>query len=224
MDRHFLRAYVDLLIQTCHRRGVHAMGGMAAQIPIKNDPEANRIALEKVRQDKLREVRAGHDGTWVAHPGLVSIARDVFDSFMPSPNQIEKKTAVEVTAADLLAVPNGEITKEGVNRNIDIGLQYLATWLGGNGCVPIYNLMEDAATAEISRAQIWQWIKYAARLADGPAVTPAMVRETLEYQRERLGGQLPARELLLASGLYEQMMTNPEFPEFLTLSAYELLD
>ena len=224
MDRDFLRAYVDLLIQTCHRRGVHAMGGMAAQIPIKNDPEANRIALEKVRQDKLREVRAGHDGTWVAHPGLVSIARDVFDSFMPSPNQIEKKTAVEVTAADLLAVPNGEITKEGVNRNIDIGLQYLATWLGGNGCVPIYNLMEDAATAEISRAQIWQWIKYAARLADGPAVTPAMVRETLEYQRERLGGQLPARELLLASGLYEQMMTNPEFPEFLTLSAYELLD
>ena len=224
MDRDFLRAYVDLLIQTCHRRGVHAMGGMAAQIPIKNDPEANRIALEKVRQDKLREVKAGHDGTWVAHPGLVSIARDVFDSFMPSPNQIEKKTAVEVTAADLLAVPNGEITEEGVNRNIDVGLQYLATWLGGNGCVPIYNLMEDAATAEISRAQIWQWIKYAARLADGPAVTPAMVRETLEYQRERLGGQLPARELLLASGLYEQMMTNPEFPEFLTLSAYELLD
>jgi malate synthase len=224
MDRDFLRAYVELLIQTCHRRGVHAMGGMAAQIPIKNDPEANRAALEKVRQDKLREVRAGHDGTWVAHPGLVSIAREVFDSFMPSPNQIEKKTVVEVSAADLLAVPKGEITKEGVNRNIDVGLQYLATWLCGNGCVPIYNLMEDAATAEISRAQIWQWIKYAARLSDGQAVTPAMVRETVAYQRERLGGQLPERELSLACGLYEQMMTSPEFPEFLTLSAYELLD
>jgi malate synthase len=224
MDRDFLRAYVDLLIQTCHRRGVHAMGGMAAQIPIKNDAEANRVAIEKVRQDKLREVRAGHDGTWVAHPGLVSIAREVFDSFMPSPNQIEKKTTVEIGAADLLRVPKGEITKEGLNRNIDVGLQYLATWLCGNGCVPIYNLMEDAATAEISRAQIWQWIKYAARLTDGQTVNPAMVRETLEYQRERLSGQLPARELSAACGLFEQMMTSPEFPEFLTLSAYELLD
>jgi malate synthase len=224
MDRDFLRAYVDLLIQTCHRRGVHAMGGMAAQIPIKNDAEANRVAIEKVRQDKLREVRAGHDGTWVAHPGLVSIAREVFDSFMPSPNQIEKKTTVEIGAADLLRVPKGEITKEGLNRNIDVGLQYLATWLCGNGCVPIYNLMEDAATAEISRAQIWQWIKYAARLEDGQTVTPTMVRETLEQQRERLSRQLPARELSLACGLFEQMMTSPEFPEFLTLSAYESLD
>jgi malate synthase len=224
MDRDFLRAYVDLLIQTCHRRGVHAMGGMAAQIPIKNDAEANRVALEKVRQDKLREVRAGHDGTWVAHPGLVSIAREVFDSFMPSPNQIEKKTTAEIGAADLLRVPKGEITREGLNRNIDVGLQYLATWLCGNGCVPIYNLMEDAATAEISRAQIWQWIKYAARLEDGQTVTPTMVRETLEQQRERLSRQLPARELSLACGLFERMMTSPEFPEFLTLSAYESLD
>jgi malate synthase len=215
---------VDLLIQTCHRRGVHAMGGMAAQIPIKNDAEANRVALEKVRQDKLREVRAGHDGTWVAHPGLVSIAREVFDSFMPSPNQIEKKTTAEIGAADLLRVPKGEITREGLNRNIDVGLQYLATWLCGNGCVPIYNLMEDAATAEISRAQIWQWIKYAARLEDGQTVTPTMVRETLEQQRERLSRQLPARELSLACGLFERMMTSPEFPEFLTLSAYESLD
>ncbi|MGA2114156.1 MAG: malate synthase A [Bryobacteraceae bacterium] len=224
MDRDFLRAYVDLLIQTCHRRGVHAMGGMAAQIPIKNDAEANRVALEKVRQDKLREVKAGHDGTWVAHPGLVSIAREVFDSFMPAPNQIEKKTTAEIGAADLLRVPKGEITREGLNRNIDVGLQYLATWLCGNGCVPIYNLMEDAATAEISRAQIWQWIKYAARLSDGQTVTPAMVRETVEYQRQRLSRQLPARELSLACGLFEQMMTSPEFPEFLTLSAYASLD
>jgi malate synthase len=224
MDRHFLRSYVDLLIHTCHRRGIHAMGGMAAQIPIKNDPDANRIALEKVRQDKLREVKAGHDGTWVAHPGLVSIAREVFDASMPRPNQIEKKTAVTISAADLLEVPDGERTREGLNRNIDVGVQYLATWLCGNGCVPIYNLMEDAATAEISRTQVWQWVKYAARLSDGQAVTPAMVRETVEYQRQRLHDQLPARELSLACNLFELMMTNPECPEFLTLSAYESLD
>jgi malate synthase len=224
MDRHFLRSYVELLIHTCHRRGGHAMGGMAAQIPIKNDAEANQAALEKVRQDKLREVWAGHDGTWVAHPGLVSIARDVFDTYMPFPNQIEKKAAVEVNAADLLTVPNGEITQEGLNRNIDVGLQYLATWLCGNGCVPIYNLMEDAATAEISRAQVWQWLKYQARLTDGKRVTPAMVRKILQHHREGLSGQFPPRELAQACRLFEEMMTSEEFPEFLTLSAYELLD
>jgi malate synthase len=224
MDRHFLRSYVDLLIHTCHRRGIHAMGGMAAQIPIRNDAEANQAVLEKVRQDKLREVWAGHDGTWVAHPALVSVARDIFDAYMPFPNQIDKKTATESSAADLLTVPPGDITQEGLNRNIDVGLQYLVTWLCGNGCVPIYNLMEDAATAEISRAQVWQWIKYASRLADGQPVTGAMVREILEQQRERLAGQFPPRQLALASGLFEQMMTSPEFPEFLTLGAYELLE
>jgi malate synthase len=227
MDRHFLRSYVDLLIHTCHRRGIHAMGGMAAQIPIKNDPEANQAALEKVRQDKLREVWAGHDGTWVAHPALVPVAREVFDTYVPFPNQIEKKPAIEgnaVEAADLLTVPHGEITREGLNRNIDVGLQYLATWLCGNGCVPIYNLMEDAATAEISRAQVWQWIKYAARLSGGDAVTRTMVREILAHHRERLASQFPARQLALAARLFEQMMTSAEFPEFLTLSAYELLD
>jgi malate synthase len=227
MDRHFLRSYVDLLIQTCHRRGIHAMGGMAAQIPIKNDPEANRTALEKVRQDKLREVWAGHDGTWVAHPALVSIAREIFDTYMPFPNQIEKKAAIEsntVTPSDLLTVPHGEITQEGLNRNIDVGLQYLTTWLCGNGCVPIYHLMEDAATAEISRAQVWQWIKFAARLSDAQRVTPAMVRKILQHHSERLSGQFPPRELSLACRLFEQMTTSPEFPEFLTLSAYELLD
>ena len=224
MDRHFLRSYVDMLIHTCHRRGVHAMGGMAAQIPIKNNPEANQAALEKVRADKLREVWAGHDGTWVAHPGLVPIAREVFDTYMPFPNQIEKRPAVEVCAADLLTVPNGEITEEGLSRNIDVGLQYLATWLGGNGCVPIYNLMEDAATAEISRAQVWQWIKYEARLSDGQRVTTAMVRKILQHHGERLSGQFAPRELSLACLLYEEMMTTEEFPEFLTLSAYDLLD
>jgi len=197
---------------------------MAAQIPIKNDPEANRSALEKVRQDKLREVWAGHDGTWVAHPALVPIARAVFDTYMPFPNQIDKRVVTDVGAGDLLIVPNGEITSEGLDRNIDVGLQYLATWLGGNGCVPIYNLMEDAATAEISRAQVWQWIRYSARLSDGRFVTAAMVREVLEQQCVRLASQIPARELFLASRLYEQMMTSPEFPDFLTLRAYELLE
>jgi malate synthase len=215
---------VDLLIRTCHRRGIHAMGGMAAQIPIKNDPERNRAAVDKVRQDKLREVWAGHDGTWVAHPGLVSIAREVFDTHMPFPNQIEKKTAVDVCAADLLTVPDGEITREGLDRNIDVGLQYLATWLCGNGCVPIYNLMEDAATAEISRAQVWQWIKYGANISGGDRVTPELVREILQRHRERLGAQFPPNELSLACRLFEQMMTSPDFPEFLTLAAYEFLD
>ena len=227
MDRHFLRSYVELLIQTCHRRGIHAMGGMAAQIPIKNDPAANQAALEKVRQDKLREVWAGHDGTWVAHPGLVSVAREVFDTYMPFHNQIDKKPATEgstVAASDLLTVPEGEITQEGLNRNIDVGLQYLTTWLCGNGCVPIYNLMEDAATAEISRAQVWQWIKYGAQMTDGQRVTADMVRQVVEQYRERLAAQFPERELSLACRLYEEGMTNEEFPEFLTLSAYEALD
>ena len=169
MDRHFLHSYVQLLIKTCHRRGIHAMGGMAAQIPIKNDPAANEQALEKVRQDKLREVRAGHDGTWVAHPGLVPIAKAIFDQHMPEQNQIaRKRDDVSVTAKDLLAVPDGEITDEGVRWNIDVGLQYLEAWLGGLGCVPIYNLMEDAATAEICRAQVWQWVKFGSEAEGRP--------------------------------------------------------
>ena len=175
MDRHFLNSYVLLLIETCHRRGIHAMGGMAAQIPIKNDPAANEKALEKVRQDKLREVRAGHDGTWVAHPGLVPVAKDIFDTYMKTPNQISRRlSGLEIADADLLAVPEGEITEAGLRWNIDVGLQYLAAWLKGNGCVPIYNLMEDAATCEICRAQVWQWVKHEAKLSDGRAVTMAL--------------------------------------------------
>uniref|UniRef100_Q01UM1 Malate synthase n=1 Tax=Solibacter usitatus (strain Ellin6076) TaxID=234267 RepID=Q01UM1_SOLUE len=224
MDRHFLRSYADLLIHTCHRRGAHAMGGMAAQIPIKNDPEANAAALEKVRLDKLREVWAGHDGTWVAHPALVSLARDVFDTYMPFPNQIDKKTSIDVNPADLLTVPTGEITLEGLSRNIDIGLQYLTTWLCGNGCVPIYNLMEDAATAEISRAQVWQWLTHGAHLSNGQRVTPVLVRETLEHHRRRLESQFPARELSHAVRLFETLIINPEFTDFLTAPAYDLLD
>ena len=204
------------------------MGGMAAQIPIKNDPAANQAALEKVRQDKLREVWAGHDGTWVAHPGLVSVAREVFDTYMPFPNQIDKKPVTESRTSSAprtcLTVPDGDDHQEGLNRNIDVGLQYLATWLCGNGCVPIYNLMEDAATAEISRAQVWQWIKYEARLSDGQRVTADMVRQVVQHYGERLASQFPARELSLACRLYAEGMTNEEFPEFLTLGAYEMLE
>jgi malate synthase len=223
MDRHFLNSYVQLLIRTCHRRGIHAMGGMAAQIPIKNDPEANEKALDKVRQDKLREVKAGHDGTWVAHPGLVPIAKAIFDEYMPQPNQIDRKREeVRVTAQDLLAVPTGEITEDGLRLNVDVGIQYLESWLGGNGCVPIYNLMEDAATAEISRAQVWQWVRHGASLQDGRKVTADLVKQTIAEQltkfRRRAGDHYAE-----AGKLFENMMTGSDFPDFLTLPAYQYL-
>jgi len=216
MERHFLSSYVHLLIETCHRRGVHAMGGMAAQIPIKNDPAANEQALEKVRQDKLREVRAGHDGTWVAHPGLVSVAKEIFDAHMPGPNQLQVRPGTHVTAADLLTVPDGEITEAGLRWNIDVGIQYLEAWMRGNGCVPIYNLMEDAATAEICRAQVWQWVKHGAKLNDGRPVTAELVKRTI--------ADVSGEPLSRAAGMYAQMMTSADFPEFLTLVAYDYID
>jgi malate synthase len=222
MDRHFLKSYVELLIQTCHRRGIHAMGGMAAQIPIKDNPAANEAALEKVRQDKLREVRAGHDGTWVAHPGLVPVAKDIFDQYMKTPNQISvRRDDVKVSPQDLLAVPEGDITEDGLRLNIDVGIQYLEAWLRGNGCVPIYNLMEDAATAEISRSQVWQWLRHGAKLKDGRAVTPALVRNIMDQVLENVRG---AGKFDLAAELFWDMMTRAEFPEFLTLVAYEHID
>jgi malate synthase len=230
MDRHFLNSYVLLLIETCHRRGIHAMGGMAAQIPIKNDPAANERALEKVRQDKLREVHAGHDGTWVAHPGLVPVAKEIFDTHMKTPNQISLRLPnLQITAADLLKVPEGEITESGFRRNIDVGLRYLATWLKSNGCVPIYNLMEDAATCEICRAQVWQWVKHEAKLNDGRAVTMDMVRraiaEELEDLRTQLGStQYESMGFEKAAEIYEGMMTSVDFPEFLTSVAYNYID
>jgi malate synthase len=221
MDRHFLKSYVELLIQTCHRRGIHAMGGMAAQIPIKNDMAANEKAIEKVRQDKLREVRAGHDGTWVAHPGLVPIAKEIFDAGMKEPNQIRsERPPVHITADDLLSVPKGEITAEGLRWNIDVGLQYLESWLRGSGCVPIYNLMEDAATAEICRSQVWQWVKHGALLSDGRTVTQKLVGEVIHEQKTTLGGE----KMETAARLYQQMMTSPDFPEFLTSVAYDYID
>ena len=222
MEKHFLKSYVELLIHTCHRRGIHAMGGMAAQIPIKNDPEANEKALEKVRQDKLREVRAGHDGTWVAHPGLVPIAKEIFDAHMKEPNQIKRPLGdVHVTPKDLLAVTEGKITEAGLKWNIDVGLQYLESWLRGNGCVPIYNLMEDAATAEICRSQVWQWVKHGARISDdGRPITQVMVRDIVNEKKKQLKG--PRMEE--ASAIFDRMMTDQEFAEFLTLVAYDYID
>ncbi len=230
MDRHFLNSYVELLIKTCHRRGVHAMGGMAAQIPIKSDPEANERALEKVRQDKLREVRAGHDGTWVAHPGLVPIARSVFDAGMTGPNQLDRlRQDVRVTAEDLTKVPEGEITERGLRHNIDVGVQYLESWLRGTGCVPIYNLMEDAATSEISRSQVWQWVRHGARLEDGREITADLVGRTMAEELEKLRHVLGAErydggKFELASRIFDEITTKPEFTEFMTLVAYDHID
>ena len=221
MDRHFLKSYVDLLIQTCHRRGIHAMGGMAAQIPIKNDPRANDEALDKVRRDKLREVHAGHDGTWVAHPGLVPVAMEIFDRHMPAPNQIQRRRDdVRVQAADLLAVPEGEITERGLCLNLEVGIQYLNSWLKGSGCVPIHNLMEDAATAEISRAQVWQWLKHGAKLEDGRKVTMELVASLLAHLRATHGSDWTDE----AVSLFEKLSYSTEFPDFLTEVAYDYLD
>jgi malate synthase len=230
MTSHFLRSYSQLVIRTCHRRGAFAMGGMAAQIPIKGDAQANEQALARVRADKEREAGDGHDGTWVAHPGLVGIAREVFDRLMPGPNNLQRlREDVKVAAADLLAVPQGEITMAGLRNNIDVGIRYLAAWLGGNGCVPIHNLMEDAATAEISRAQLWQWVRHGSRLADGAAVTLARVRQEIADQlvriREETGAQaFDAGHYAHAARLLDSLTANPEFEPFLTLVAYRDID
>ena len=229
MDAPFLKAYAQLLIRTCHRRGAHAMGGMAAQIPIKDDPEANARALDKVRADKLREVREGHDGTWVAHPALVDVALGVFDEGMTTPNQLSRlREDVTVSAAALIEPPRGTRTEAGLRHNIRVGIQYLEAWLGGQGAVPIYNLMEDAATAEISRTQIWQWLKHRATLDDGRVVTRALVEQLIAEEfvrvREEVGaarfdrGRFPE-----ARTLFEQVATSQELQDFLTLPAYDVL-
>jgi malate synthase len=229
MERHFLKSYVDLLIHTCHRRGAHAMGGMAAQIPIRDDLEANAAAMARVRADKLREVRAGHDGTWIAHPGLAAIAREPFDELMPGPNQLGVLRAdVNVTARDLLTVPDGAITEEGLRGCIRVGVQYLESWLRGNGCVPLYHLMEDAATAEICRAQLWQWLRHGARTSDGQPVTVARFDRLLSAELDRIHEEVGAARLTAgvfptAARLFEQMTKSDTFDEFLTLPAYELL-
>jgi malate synthase len=206
------------------------MGGMAAQIPIKNDDVANEIALNKVRADKEREAMAGHDGTWVAHPGLVQIAMDEFNKYMPTPNQIFKKREdVHVTAADLLEVPKGTITLSGLKNNIDVGIQYLEAWLRGNGCVPIHNLMEDAATAEISRTQVWQWVHHEdAKLDDGTKVTAELVQQLIDEQKAAykatLGEKYAASKFDLAIDLFTKMSLQDSLEEFLTLEAYNYID
>jgi malate synthase len=229
MERHFLKSYVDLLIQTCHRRGAHAMGGMAAQIPIRDDAQANQVAMARVRADKLREARAGHDGTWIAHPGLATIAREPFDEVMRGPNQLSVlREDVSVTADDLLRIPHGAITEEGVRACIRVGVQYLESWLRGNGCVPLYHLMEDAATAEICRAQLWQWLRHGARTDDGRPVTVERFDALLTTEVDRIHGEVGAERLTnglfpTAVRLFEQMTKSETFDEFLTLPAYELL-
>ena len=231
MTTHFLRSYSQLVIKTCHRRGAFAMGGMAAQIPIKNDPAANEAALAKVRADKEREASEGHDGTWVAHPGLVPIAMEIFDRHMTGPNQLHRlREDVHVTARDLLAVPSGNITQAGLANNVSVGLQYLAAWLGGNGCVPINNLMEDAATAEISRAQLWQWVHHPTGvLQDGRRVTLELVREETQRELARLREQhgeqaFRAGHFEHAARLLDRLTADPRFQTFLTLAAYREID
>ncbi len=231
MTTHCMRSYSLLAIQTCHRRGIHALGGMAAQIPIKHDAGANEQALSKVREDKLREVADGHDGTWVAHPGLVELAKAVFDEGMPEPNQIHRRRDdIRITAQDLLTVPQGPITEHGVRHNIDVGLQYMAAWLGGNGCVPIYNLMEDAATAEISRSQLWQWLHHAGvTLEDGRPITPTLMHALFDEEAQRLretvgDARFEAERLGLARKLIENIVRKDAFTAFMTTVGYEHLD
>lgn len=229
MTSPFMRAYSLLLIRTCHKRGTFAMGGMAAQIPIKNDHSANEAAVAKVRADKEREANDGHDGTWVAHPGLVAVARNAFDAVMTTPNQIDRqRDDVSVSAADLLNFqPHGPITEQGLRTNINIGIQYLGAWLAGTGCVPIFNLMEDAATAEISRAQIWHWIRSPKGiLDDGRKITrdmfSAMVPEELSRVREMLGErQFNNGRYQEGANMFRELTLADDFAEFLTLPAYD---
>jgi malate synthase len=230
MTQPCMRAYTQLVIRTCHRRGAHAIGGMAAQIPIKSDPEANARAIEKVRADKLREVGDGHDGTWVAHPGLVALAREAFESRMKGPNQLAvMREDVVVGADELLQVPTGTRTMEGLRLNVRVGVQYLEAWLRGLGCVPLYHLMEDAATAEISRAQVWQWIRHGAALDDGRAVTRALLDQTLDEEMKTIAGELgPDRvgggRFAEARELFRSLCVAEDMEDFLTLPAYELLN
>ncbi len=222
----FMRAYTELLVKTCHRRGAHAIGGMAAFIPSRNDPDVTETALRKVREDKLRESSDGFDGTWVAHPDLVAVATAVFDAALGDrPHQKDKlRDEVQVTAAELAAihVPGGAITESGVRLNISVALQYLAAWLGGNGAVAINNLMEDTATAEISRAQLWQWLRHGARMADGTQLTPAVYER---WRSEELGqlGAIQGPRLEDAVEILDQLVLNPQFVDFLTLIAYPRL-
>jgi malate synthase len=229
MTAPFMRVYTELLVKTCHGRGAHAMGGMAAFIPSRRDPEVNATALAKVRDDKTRESADGFDGSWVAHPDLVPLCKEVFDAALGTrPNQLDRlREEVSVTAQDLLAVAKtgGPITEGGLRNNVSVALQYLANWLGGNGAVAIFNLMEDAATAEISRSQIWQWVHNEITLDDGPQVTRALVEQIIAEELGKisaaLGGAFDAARYEQAAGLFTQVALADDYAEFLTLPAYE---
>ena len=221
MGTPMMENYSRLAIQTCHRRGAPAIGGMSAFIPVKNDPLANERAFEQVRADKEREARNGHDGTWVAHPGMVKLATEVFDQLMPTPSQIEsgKQSDIQITAPDLLTAPQGSVSEAGVRTNISVGVQYLAAWLRGLGAVPIHNLMEDAATAEISRAQLWQWLHHRAVLDDGRALTPELLDELFSDELSKLG-----EDAAQAGPLFKQVATQTPLVDFLTLPGYAALE
>ncbi|AZA77788.1 malate synthase A [Chryseobacterium sp. G0186] len=228
MSSPFMSAYSKRVIEGCHKRNVHAMGGMAAQIPVKNDDEANNTAFEKVKNDKEREVKNGHDGTWVAHPALVSVAKDIFDHYMPAKNQIDKKVEYQIQESDLLEIPKGDITEKGVRKNINVGILYLESWLMGTGAAAIYNLMEDAATAEISRTQIWQWLKNEAVLSDDRTLTRSMI---LQWEKEEMDNiekyvgeaRFKNGKFNLAKELFNELIFSENFEEFLTLKAYPFI-
>ncbi|WP_298427438.1 malate synthase A [uncultured Kordia sp.] len=226
MTTPFMDAYSKLVIQRCHKRGILAIGGMAAQIPIKNNAFANAQALEKVRKDKEREVKNGHDGTWVAHPALVEVAMNEFNKHMPTSNQLHvTRDDVQITEKDLLALPNGTVTEKGIRKNINVGILYIEAWLRGFGAVALYNLMEDAATAEISRTQVWQWLKNEVFLEDGRQFKEALFREIFDDEIEKIitevgEDKLPKTKFKLAISLFEKLVTATEFEEFLTLPAY----
>jgi malate synthase len=230
MTQPCMRAYTQLVIRSCHRRGAFAMGGMAAQIPVKNDPAANAAALERVRADKLREVKDGHDGTWVAHPALVAVAREAFASHMTGDNQLDcLREDVHVTAAELLQTPAGTRTEDGLRLNVRVGVQYIEAWLRGNGAVPLYHMMEDAATAEISRTQLWQWIRHGASLDDGRMVTRELVARIIDEELVRIEAEIGVERMRTgrfadAVTLFLDLVNAKELAEFLTLAAYPLLD
>jgi len=229
MTVHFMSAYSQLVIKTCHKRGVHAMGGMAAQIPIKNDDEANAKAIAKVQADKLLEVKNGHDGTWVAHPGLVKVAMDIFNEHMPEANQIpNKREDVQVTAQDLIAIPEGTITEGGIRQNINVGILYIESWLRGVGAAAIYNLMEDAATAEISRTQLWQWMQAGAKTDEGTLIAPnyieSLIPEEIEKIKNYVGEEAFQKGRFVdAIALFKELIFGEEYFEFLTLPAYKMI-
>ena len=224
-----MRAYTQLVVQTCHRRGAHAIGGMAAQIPVKGDEDANAIALAKVKADKLREVRDGHDGTWVAHPGLVSVAKEIFDMYMPAANQLHvMREDFSCTQKDLLQLPLGTITEEGLRHNINVGILYLESWLRGNGAAAIYHLMEDAATAEICRTQVWQWIHNRAKLDDGRTITHSLYEDLRDDEIEKIQHTVGSQayqdgKFTQAICIFNKLAVQDKWEDFLTLPAYDLI-